>query len=237
MQHRTFVVSSLKDRNFRRKLQLAWDTRIVTRNGCLLLARVVLSGVYAVKPDMRSEFGSWYYKDNGFTSALAMKQAHDVLIEMAEQIPRKGFNRVIDFGCGNGVLLRKIVCPHKGCAPFGMDVVPARTVRAQQIHAEYAANFEVCSMFDPFAQWLLSDRAYSLGIFMVGRLLEVSDCRRADFLAAIRSRCTYLLTYFYGGWREPAANFSKLAQRCRLSLSDMHSSGTAAFVSRSCCNS
>jgi len=173
---------------------------------------------------------SWYYRDNGFASCEAMDQAHSLLLDRIANIPEEELKRVIDFGCGNGVLLKKIVDRWQGCIPYGLDVSAFRIIRAQLIHPLYFQNFEIKSMFDPVGRWLKTTRQFSLGIFMIGRLLEVPQRQRKQFMDRVMRRCKHVLVYFYGGWVQDQVNLLDLAERCGFCLGDIHRNGTAAFL-------
>ena len=171
---------------------------------------------------------SWYYRENGFASCEAMDQAHSLLLDQMANISK--LKSVIDFGCGNGVLLKKIVDRWEGCVPYGVDVSAFNIVRAQLIHPLYFENFEIGSMFDPAGAWLKSARRFSLGIFMIGRLLEVSERERQQFIARVMRRCKHVLVYFYGGWEQPEVNLVSLAERCGFPAEGIDRNATAAFL-------
>lgn len=157
-----------------------------------------------------------------------MDRAHAPLLELIATIPPKRLNSVIDFGCGNGALLQKIVSGRRGCVPHGVDVSASRIEHALLLQPRFRENFEVRSMFDPSGKWLQSE--YALGVLMVGRLLEVTPRQRAEFLGWIKSRCERMLLYFYGGWIEAGVGLAELARRCNLQLLEMHPSKSAAFA-------
>ncbi len=49
---------------------------------------------------------NWYYLDNGFDSVKSMDTAHKQIVKLASSVLKKG-DKMVDFGCGNGALLKK----------------------------------------------------------------------------------------------------------------------------------
>jgi methyltransferase family protein len=179
---------------------------------------------------------SCFYTDNGFSSRNAMDAAHRIVLETVSSVSVSREGNVLDLGCGNGELLRKMTTLYPHCIPHGVDVSSERISHARALHPKYPAHFEVCSMFDLSAEWFCSGRAYTIAFLMPGRLLEVTEADRLRILQAVKERCAALVVYFYGGWKEPDADLACLAKRCELQPSKMHLSGCAAlaeFVSSS----
>jgi hypothetical protein len=130
---------------------------------------------------------SWYASDNGFNSAMAMDEAHRPIVELAHtSIGDTG--TVLDLGCGNGALLKKICEPRPNLIPFGMDLDETKLEHARQLQPSFAANFVAGSMFDGVP--LDADTVYSLVMLMPGRLLEVDDASAGQ----LRSGCSPLPT-------------------------------------------
>ena len=126
---------------------------------------------------------SWYASDNGFSSAMAMDEAHRPIVELAHaSIGETG--TVLDLGCGNGALLKKICEPRPNLIPFGMDLEETKLEHARELQPGFAANFIAGSMFDGIP--LDGDTVYSLVLLMPGRLLEVDDAsgRQLEIVAA-----------------------------------------------------
>lgn len=62
----------------------------------------------------------WIYRDNGFSNLQEMQLLHQPLIESVIQITGQQNGSIIDFGCGNGALLKSI-CSQTKLTPFGID--------------------------------------------------------------------------------------------------------------------
>jgi Methyltransferase domain len=138
----------------------------------------------------------WLFKDNGFASASDMNAAHEPLVELAVSTLDRPPGPVLDLGCGNGALLRKILQTSPGAVPFGVDVNPAKVAHARMILPEFAGNFVSGDMFATDAPWP-EGRRYALAILMLGRLLEVSAERAAWLKARLKGHASHLIVYSY----------------------------------------
>lgn len=73
------------------------------------------------------------WKDNGFATLAAQDAAHGMVMQALGAAPPRGL--VVDFGCGNGTLLRKIA-QQFGCATRGVEVDPDRAARGNAAGTE-----------------------------------------------------------------------------------------------------
>lgn len=141
----------------------------------------------------------WYWSDNGFSSIQAMNNAHLDIVNLAGSVLsdcKKVPTNVLDLGCGNGVLLRRVKQVAKSVVPFGVDIRPAPIRNAQRLLAEYSGNFCCGDMFDCEDIWP-TGRRYSLVLLMVGRLLDEPTPRAVVLKNQLLSRCDHLLVYAY----------------------------------------
>jgi hypothetical protein len=58
----------------------------------------------------------WYFRDNGFSSGYAMDISHQSILNLACSCLSQSSGRILDLGCGNGVLLHKIWFNHQNCS-------------------------------------------------------------------------------------------------------------------------
>jgi 2-polyprenyl-3-methyl-5-hydroxy-6-metoxy-1,4-benzoquinol methylase len=140
----------------------------------------------------------WYHLDNGFSSRYGMDAAHHPIIQLAEEELSDAEGNIIDLGCGNGALLKKIVSAQSMLVPHGVDVKPECILHAKELLPEHAGNFVCRDFFDNDTCFLAA--RYVIGILMIGRLLEVRQEKRERFLSVLRSRCHRLLVYVYPGY-------------------------------------
>jgi SAM-dependent methyltransferase len=163
---------------------------------------------------------SWYAADNGFPSVAAMDDAHRPIVELAASALAGHGGRVVDFGCGNGALLKKLTDAVPDVTPFGIDAEPARIKHARLLQPAFGSNFLVGDVLDADldAEQLWADGSpFALGIIMPGRLLEAGPARAHAIRERLRRSCDRVLVYAYGDW---LANSSlvELARQAGLAL-------------------
>lgn len=142
----------------------------------------------------------WYYRDNGFSSQHGLDVAHQPLVDEARNAMDGVEGNVIDFGCGNGLLVKKICEGRSGVIPYGLDVNEASIAHAWELMPAYAEHFVSGDMFD-VESWPVVQQ-FALGIFMIGRLLESGGGRVEQFLKGVKERCARVLVYVYPGWSD-----------------------------------
>jgi hypothetical protein len=169
----------------------------------------------------------WYASDNGFTTSAAMDDVHRPVVELARQTIGSA-GSVIDLGCGNGALLRKIREGRAGLIPFGIDTDASKLDHARQLQPQFAANFVAGDMFDSIP--LDADTAYTLVLLMPGRLLEVDEVRARQLKGWLQGHFEHLLVYAYGEWLTRHGGLAGLAARAGLVLACTHASGTAGLA-------
>lgn len=93
---------------------------------------------------------SWYHLDNGFDSRQTMERMHGPIVAWVEGLSLDRGN-VIDLGCGNGALLKKICAQNPGLIPFGVDLKRSAIDHARLLHPGNEGNFWAGNLFDPRA--------------------------------------------------------------------------------------
>ncbi len=160
---------------------------------------------------------AWYAADNGFASVRAMDEAHAPVVRAAAAALGGPGGAVLDLGCGNGVLLERLVAAAPGVVPFGIDRDPVRIEHAQTLHRKFANHFAAGDMFDDERLWA-GGRRFALAVVMPGRLLETDTTRAAALRERLRSRCDQVLVYAYGDWLA-GTTLAALAQTAGFSVS------------------
>jgi hypothetical protein len=169
----------------------------------------------------------WYASDNGFASAVAMDEAHRPIVDLAGRV-LGATATVLDLGCGNGALLKKICEARPGVIPFGVDTDDQKLEHARALQPAFGANFIAANMFD--AVPIDGDTVYSLILLMPGRLLEVDDHSSAQLRAWLQGHFEHLLVYAYGDWLTRYDGLAGLAGRAGLAIVSMHASAAAALA-------
>lgn len=133
------------------------------------------------------------YRDNGFTSEIAMYEAHNIVINAL--LPVLGSThgqRVLDLGCGNGMLLRRALEYRQDATffPIGYDINERSIARAWQAY--------------PQGRWKVGDitqvdwttHQADVVVLFPGRLLEVSGEVRETFKRRIEA-IPHVVLYCY----------------------------------------
>ena len=159
----------------------------------------------------------WYFRDNGFSSRYAMDISHQPIFTLACSSLSQLSGKVLDLGCGNGVLLRKIWLKHYSVIPCGVDVVPEKIAHAKLLLPEYKANFAIANIFDIESFWPSSEN-YSLVILMLGRLIEVPPVHINQLLSRLKDHTTQILVYAYDDYIREYGSLEQMAKQIGLEL-------------------
>lgn len=136
---------------------------------------------------------------------------------------------VLDLGCGNGALLKKLLDANPSIVPFGIDVEVGRIAHARELLPRFADNVVAGDLFDKELVWP-EDRRYALAVVMPGRLLEVAPVRAAQLRERLENRCDRVLIYAYGDWLDRYETLSGLATAAGFDLIDADDGAVAGFA-------
>jgi SAM-dependent methyltransferase len=160
---------------------------------------------------LRRSYPQWYASDNGFPSRFRMNRAHAPVVAVASAALAGRGGTVLDLGCGNGALLKKIHDANPGTVPFGIDATRASVEHARLLLPAHADHFVFGDMFEEDAPWV-GDRRYALILFAPTRFLETSAERSATLRDQLRRRGDMLVVYAYG---KSLTRHGDLAGLCR----------------------
>ena len=174
-------------------------------------------------------FPPWYATDNGFPTVAAMDSAHEPILMTTNPVLAESCGMVLDLGCGNGALLKKLLDASPSIVPFGIDVEAGRIAHARELLPRFADNFVAGNLFDLELVWP-EGRRYALALLMPGRLIEVDPAQAAALRARLRNQCDRILIYAYGDWITRHGNLKGLAAAAGLKLIDGVDGLTAGFA-------
>lgn len=135
------------------------------------------------------------FTDNGFTSEKTQREAHNALLGLST---RADFTqaKVLDLGCGNGLLLKKIVKNTPWMIPCGVECDEDRFAATSRRFKD--ASIFNCSIFDDH-YW---DGPYGLALISTARFDDVSDEAVGKVLIRLHDNCEYVIFYDYGNSKE-----------------------------------
>jgi hypothetical protein len=145
------------------------------------------------------------WADNGFGSADAMWAAHtDIINALRDSVPH-GVN-VVDLGCGNGHLMRRLAIHRPDLRTTGIDINADAIKRANPLINLRRNRFECASIQD--CGWAYDTDSYAV-VVNPARLLEMN----ADDAGHVRTALSHqreIYTYLYDDWQGKAT----LAEVC-----------------------
>jgi hypothetical protein len=150
----------------------------------------------------------WEWEQNGFGSLTAMREAHRPVAEIARE-SIEGAHAMIDLGCGNGALLRRILAGNGQIRPWGVDLDPKRIKAARER--------------DPDGVWIAGDLRNGVELpkgqpvlLMPGRLLEdeADEGGRDRLLDRLKGRT--VIAYAYQDWLTTAGSLKALCEAAGL---------------------
>jgi hypothetical protein len=136
------------------------------------------------------------YTDNGFKSKATMDKAHDVIVEAFRSALSEitsGIPKVTDLGCGNGVLLERLlnVAPH--IQVCGVESDREKHQRAARRLLAENPDIRHGDIFDD-GVW---DTTFDVAIVSRNRFREVGTEKAAGLFEQLRTRCDYIIFYSY----------------------------------------
>ena len=165
----------------------------------------------------------WYWADNGFPSRPTMDAAHAPLVRAASDVCRKVLKgsetpTILDLGCGNGALLRKLKETYPGARLGGCEQDPLRHANiAKVLPEDYSPErLAVGDMFGPdLSIWDVED-PWDLAFLMPGRLLEVDERAREALLEHLDKGVKHVIAYAYGDAAQANGGFDALLSNAGL---------------------
>ena len=155
-----------------------------------------------------------------------MDLCHDPIVKLATETLSQATGNVLDLGCGNGVLLKKICRSNGDLVPWGIDYSTANIGHARWLSPRFADNFVVSDIFDDCVVWS-QDREFQLVILSLIHLYKVPEEYAEKLWRCTREHARNILLYAYAG---SDVSLEELAQKAEITLSDKQSSNDAAIA-------
>jgi hypothetical protein len=131
--------------------------------------KIKIKPITTTKSFIKSLEDTSVWEENGFAYKEAMDHFHEVVIDAIGDMKYVPAGNVLDLGCGNGVLLGRVVGNRSDLIPHGVEMDRQRCMSAATtIHWGY---FTMGNIFD-LNTW--KEDYYSLVLLMPGRLIETS---------------------------------------------------------------
>jgi SAM-dependent methyltransferase len=142
-----------------------------------------------------------------------MDNAHNPILALVLATLSNREGNILDIGCGNGALLKKLYEANPQTIPFGIEIEPSKIQHGQELLPQFVSNLVCGDVFEEDSIWA-DDRHYALAILMPGRIIEAEDAEKvAKLKERIEKQCENLLIYAYGDWLTRYENLAGLAQQ------------------------
>ena len=123
-----------------------------------------------------------------------MRKAHNIILKAVSTILLES-GRLLDLGCGNGVLLERITKEASYLVPYGVEAESERYWKAVERVGE---NVKWCDIFSTDAY--LHDN-FELTLIALNRFAEVTEDKADMFLRHLRNHTKFLIVYSYEEWK------------------------------------
>jgi len=159
-----------------------------------------------------------------------MDRAHEPVLKAANVVLAQNPGMVLDLGCGNGALLKKLLDANPSIIPFGIDIEASRIAHAHGLLPTFTDNLVAGDLFDTESVWV-EGRRYGMALLMPGRLLEVTPDKAARLRSRLQAQCDRILIYTYGDyWLARHGSLEVLAKAAGLEVVDVGKDSIVGFA-------
>lgn len=145
------------------------------------------------------------WEENGFSNKGAMDHFHQVVLDAMGDMKYIPAGNVLDLGCGNGVLLGRVVGDRTDLIPHGVEMDRQRCMSAAtNIHW---GIFTMGSIFD-LTKW--NEPAYSVVLLMPGRLLETTQTTASEVRKQLYEKTDLLLINLTCDWTQQYSSINNI---------------------------
>lgn len=159
--------------------------------------KIKIKPVTQTKSFQKSLEDTSVWEENGFRYKEAMDHFHEVVVDAIGDMKYIPAGNVLDLGCGNGVLLGRVVNNRQDLIPHGVEMDRQRCMSAAStIHWGY---FTMGDVFD-LNTW--KEDYYSLVLLMPGRLIETSPQKAQAFRKQLYEKTDLVLINLTCDWTQ-----------------------------------
>lgn len=165
-----------------------------------------------------------HFTDNGFTTNYAMARAHTPLVSACHRLLSElndGKQTVLDLGCGNGLLLRRVADERSDVAIAGIDCDHHKIERAIDLNRRNDSKFITGDMFDIEILESHFGSKFGVCIVMLGRLSEVPIESAVHLLEWMEASAQKVLTYAYTDYLCNGTSLRSLADSHGIQLGEV----------------
>ena len=157
--------------------------------------KIKIKPITTTKSFFKSLEDTSVWEENGFRFKEAMDHFHEVITDAIGDMKYIPAGNVLDLGCGNGVLLGRVIGDKTELIPHGVEMDRQRCMSAATIiHWGY---FTMGDIFD-LNTW--KEDYYSVVLLMPGRLLETSKEKADAFRKQLYEKTDLLLINLTCDW-------------------------------------
>ena len=157
--------------------------------------KLKIKPITTTKSFLKSLEDTSVWEENGFRYKEAMDHFHEVVVEAIGNMKYVPSGNVLDLGCGNGVLLGRVVGDRADLIPHGVEMDRQRCMSAATtIHWGY---FTLGNIFD-LNTW--KEDYYSMVLLMPGRLMETAKETAEAFRKQLYDKTDLLLINLTCDW-------------------------------------
>ena len=165
--------------------------------------RAAVSELKLVKAPQPLSEALW--KDNGFASYGEMQRVHAHIIDFASSVSQST-DRIVDLGCGNGLLVSQLTK-----FPIGVEQDVERVKRAvPNVMVLHAAIEDFISE---------NHETFGAALLMPGRLLEMTPVKAQQTIKWLQTYARVAIVYAYGDWLTRHNGLIDLCEKTGVALS------------------
>jgi len=145
-----------------------------------------------------------------------MAASHEPIKQLAKQVLKDGQGLlVLDLGCGNGMLLRRIAL-ETGATPFGLELDESKARYAHRLLRRFGGEVKTANIFT--ARWPWPDQVFDLAIVPLTAFLDAPHDLSEQLRVHLMAHAHTILAYAYDDDRQRLGALSAMAERIGIQL-------------------